>query len=55
MEKLWILVNINYLLFLGDIHDGYLSLEKPDDNNQFNFAIQLNNFDKCNKHLKKFF
>ena len=55
MGKLLILVNIYYLLFLRDIHNEYLQLEKA-DNNQCNFAIELKNFDKSTKTLgKKFF
>ena len=31
--------------FLRDIHEGYLSLEDP-DNKQSNFSIELKKFDK---------
>ena len=44
------MVNINYLL-----HEGYLSLEYV-DNEESNFAIELNSFDKGIKTVeKKFF
>ena len=53
MEKLIILVNIHYLLFfLRDTHEGNLSLENA-DLKQSNFAIELKNFEKGTKYLKK--
>ena len=39
------MVNIHSLLFLRDIHEGYLSLEDA-DNKQSKFATELKNFDK---------
>lgn len=38
--------------FLRDIHEGYLSLEDP-DNKQSNFSIELKKFDKGIKKLEK--
>ena len=50
LRKLIIFGNINYLL-----HEGYLSLEYV-DNEESNFAIELNSFDKGIKTVeKKFF
>ena len=40
------------ILFLRDIQEGHLSIEKA-DNKQSNFANILKNFDKGIKHLKK--
>ena len=54
MEKPKILVSINYLLFLRDIHEEHLSIEKA-DNKQSNFDNELKNFDKGIKYLKKVF
>ena len=48
MQKLIILVNIDYLLFL-DIHEVYLSLEDA-DNKQGDFSTELKNFDKVIKN-----
>ena len=39
------LVNIHHPLFLRDIHEGHLSIEKA-DKTQSNFANELKNFDK---------
>ena len=55
MEKLIILVNIHYLLFLRDIYEGHLSTEGA-NNKQSNFTNELKNFDKGAKILdKKYF
>ena len=54
MEKLIILVNINYLLFLRDINEGYLSL-KHVDNKQSNSAAELKNFDNDIKAIETAF
>ena len=40
--------------FLRDINEGYLSLADA-DNEQSNFATELENFDKCIEQLKKVF
>ena len=55
-RKIMVLTNILYLLivFLRDIHEGYLSFEDPDDR-QSNFAAKLKNLDKRKKQLKKSF
>ena len=50
--KLIILVNINYLLFLKDIKERYLSLEDA-DNEQSNFVTEFMNLDKGRKQLRK--
>ena len=47
------MVNIHSLLFLRDIHEGYLSLGDA-DNKQSKFATELKNFDKGIK-IKKVF
>ena len=53
VKKLTTLVNIIYLLiFLRDIHEGYLSLEDADDE-QCNLVAKLNNLDKGTRELKK--
>ena len=51
-EKLKILANIHYLMYLRDAHEGYLSLENA-DHKQSNFAIELKNFEKDTKTLAK--
>ena len=40
------------IVFLRDIHEGHLSIEKA-DNKQSNFANELRNFDKGIKTLEK--
>ena len=47
-----ILTNMNYLLFLGDIHEGYLSF-KSADLKQGGFAIEWKIFKKGAKRLEK--
>ena len=51
-ENLIILVEIYYRLFLRDIHEEHLSIEKA-DNKQNNFANEINSFDKGIKTLGK--
>ena len=41
-------------VFLRDIHEGYLSLEDP-DNKQSNFATKIKNLDKGIKKFEKSF
>ena len=52
MEKHKILINIQYLLFLRDINEGHLSIEKA-DNKQGSFPSELKNFEKSLKTLEK--
>ena len=52
--KLIILLNIHYLLFLRDIHEGYLSLVNT-GHRQSNFANELKKFAKGTKTLEKNF
>ena len=52
--KIYNLVNIHHLLFLRDLHEGYLSLEDA-DNTQSNFATEFENFSKSIKAVKKIF
>ena len=40
------------VIFLRDIHEGHLSIEKA-DNKQSNFANELKNFDKGMKTLEE--
>ena len=40
------------IVFLRDIHEGYLSLEDADDE-QCNLVAKLNNLDKGTRELKK--
>ena len=42
------------IAFLRDMHEGYLSLEDPDDK-QSNFAAKLKNIDRDKKQLKNSF
>ena len=42
------------IIFLRDIHEGHLSIEKA-DNKHSTFAIELKNFDKGIKNLENFF
>ena len=42
------------IVFLRDIHEGYLSLEDADDE-QCNFAAKLKNLDKGQKTIEKEF
>ena len=50
--KLIILLNIHYLLFLKDKHEGYLSLVNA-DHRQGNFANELKKFGKGTKTPEK--
>ena len=50
--RLIILVNFTVYCFLRDVHEGHLSIERP-DNKQSNFANELKNFNKGTKPLDK--
>ena len=46
-KRIRILVNIHDLLFLRDVHEGHLSVEKADNKQSKNFGKGMKTLEKC--------